>query len=113
MLPAGRLIVADQLPEANPLKKLLLDYTAKYQARYNAPVSTFGGHGWDSVSLIVKAMETAKSAKPEAIRNALEKITGYAGTAGVFTYTPENHNGLSEDAFVMVKVEKGDWRLME
>jgi branched-chain amino acid transport system substrate-binding protein len=113
LLPAGRIIVAAQLPDSDPQKKLLMDYTTKYQEKYNAPVSTFGGHGWDSVSLIVKAMDMAKSDKPEAIRDALEKISAFPGTAGIFTYTPTNHNGLDEGAFLMIKVEKGDWKIVE
>ncbi|MBN2140498.1 MAG: ABC transporter substrate-binding protein [Desulfovibrionaceae bacterium] len=113
MLPAGRLIVADQIPDDNPQKPLLLSYAKAYTEKYNAPVSTFGGHGWDSIKLIVEAINMGKSAKPADIRDNLEKIKGFVGTGGVFNYSPENHNGLDENAFVMVVIKDGDWKIMD
>jgi branched-chain amino acid transport system substrate-binding protein len=112
MLPAGQLIVGSQLPDAQPQKKLLLDYTKRYQEKFGGQVSTFGGHGWDSLSLIAKAIEAAGSDKPEAIRNALEKINKFAGVGGVFSFSPQDHNGLSEQDFVMVVVKNGDWKIV-
>jgi branched-chain amino acid transport system substrate-binding protein len=112
LLPAGQLIVADQLPDSRPQKKLLLDYTKQYQEKFGGQVSTFGGHGWDSLSLIVKAIETAGSDKPGAIRDALEKITGFPGVGGVFNMSPTDHNGLSAQDFVMVVVKNGDWKIV-
>jgi len=112
LLPAGQLIVADQLPDGQPQKKLLLDYTTRYQEKFGAQVSTFGGHGWDSLSLIARAIETAGSDKPAAIRDALEKITAFPGVGGVFTMSPTDHNGLSARDFVMVVVKNGDWKIV-
>ena len=112
MLPAGKLIVAGQLPDGDPQKALLLDYDKKYQDKYHSPVSTFGGHGWDSLSLVLAAIEKAGSAEPQAIRDELEKLGPFAGVGGVFDYTAEDHNGQDEKAFVMVKVENGDWKLI-
>ncbi len=113
MLPAGRLIVAGQLPDAHPQKKLLLDYAAQYQAKYKAPVSSFGGYAWDALMLVVKAVEMGKSARPEDIRDNLEKIQGFVATTGTYTYTPANHNGLDESAFVLVVIDKGGWKIID
>jgi branched-chain amino acid transport system substrate-binding protein len=111
MLPAGKLIVADQLSDDDPQKPLLVKYAKEYQDKFKAPVSTFGGHGYDAFMLVVKAIEDGKSADPKDIRDNLEKIKGYAGTGGVFTFSPEDHNGLSEKAFEMVVIENGDWKI--
>jgi len=112
LLPAGQLIVADQLPEGQPQKMLLIDYTKKYQEKFGSQVSTFGGHGFDSLSLIARAIEMAGSDKPQAIRDALEKITGFPGVGGVFNMSPADHNGLSAQDFVMVVVKNGDWKII-
>jgi branched-chain amino acid transport system substrate-binding protein len=109
-LPAGRLVIADQVPNDHPQKDLLMKYKKEYEGKFKSAVSTFGGHAWDSLSLIVKAIEMGKSTKPADIRNNLEKITGFVGTAGIFNYSPANHNGLDESAFEMVVIEKGDWK---
>ncbi|WP_027175637.1 ABC transporter substrate-binding protein [Desulfovibrio aminophilus] len=113
VLPAGRLIVAGQLPDDNPQKALLVGYAEQYAKRFNAPVSTFGGHGWDALMLTVNAIRAGKSAKPQDIRDNLEKTSGFPGTAGIYTYSPTNHNGLDENAFVMVVISKGDWKIAE
>ena len=60
-----------------------------------------------------QAIRDAKSTNPAAIRDALEKIKGFQGTAGEFNFSEKDHNGLTEDAFVMVKVHKGDWEMFK
>jgi branched-chain amino acid transport system substrate-binding protein len=113
LLPAGRLIVADQVPENQPQKKVLTGYIKEYEAKFHQPISTFGGHAWDAVNLVFRAIRDAKSARPAAIRDALEKIRGFQGTAGEFNFSPTEHNGLTEQAFVMVKIHKGDWEMQK
>ena len=109
LLPAGKITVAEKLPDADPEKNQLVAYAKSYDERFKAPVSTFGGHGYDSLHLAVRAIAEAGSDKPEAIRDALEKIKGFAGIGGIFTFTPEDHAGLGPDAFIMLGIEKGDW----
>ncbi len=113
ILPAGHLIVAAQLPDDHPQKKLLMAYTADYQGKYKSPVSTFGGHGWDALRLICKAIENGKSDKPVDIRDNLEKIAKFPGVGGVFTFTPTDHGGLDENAFGLIKVQGGDWKIVK
>ena len=109
LLPAGKITAAAKLPDTDAEKAQLVAYATAYDERFKAPVSTFGGHGYDSLHLAVKAIADAKSNKPEAIRDALEKIKGFAGIGGIFTFTPEDHAGLGPDAFIMLGIEKGDW----
>lgn len=112
VLPAGRLIIADQIPVDHPQKELLLSYTSLYTAQFSGAVSTFGGHAWDAVFLLKAAIENAQSAEPAAIRNALENITGFVGTAGIFNFSPTNHNGLDKSAFEMIRIRNGQWHLI-
>ncbi len=112
LLPAGRLIVADQLPASDPEKALLTDYSRKYEQEFHQPVSTFGGHAWDGIMLVTRAIQDAKSAQSAAIRDALEKIRGFWATDGQFNFSPQDHNGLTEDAFVMVRITNGNWQLV-
>ena len=113
LLPAGRLIVENQVPANQPQKKVLSGYIKEYESKYRQPVSTFGGHAWDAVMLVFQAIRDAKSADPAAIRDALEKIKGFQGTAGEFNFSEKDHNGLTEEAFVMVKIHKGDWEMLK
>ena len=113
MLPAGRLIVSNQIPADNPQKPVLDKYIMDYEAQYNMPVSAFGGHGWDALMLVFNAIGKAGSAEPAAIRDALENTKDFVGTGGIFTFSPEDHNGLDADAFEMVVIENGEWKLLQ
>jgi len=48
MFPAGRLLVADVVPDNHPQKQILTQYKTMYEEKFDDPVSTFGGHAWDS-----------------------------------------------------------------
>jgi len=117
-LPAGPVLVADQLPASNPVRKSALAYVAAYQAVYGAgAVSTFGAHVWDAglimSAAIPVALKKAQPGTPEfraALRDAVEQTREVAGAHGVFTMSPADHLGLDQRARVMVKVENGTWK---
>ncbi|MGE4370400.1 MAG: ABC transporter substrate-binding protein [Burkholderiaceae bacterium] len=118
ILPAGPLLVADQLPDSNPVKKTALDYKAKYEAKYGqGTINTFGGHMWDAGLLISTAVPAAlkTGAKPgsvefrQALRDAIEQVKNLSASQGVFNMSPTDHSGLDERARVMVKVVDGKW----
>jgi branched-chain amino acid transport system substrate-binding protein len=113
LLPAGHLAVAGQIPQDHPQKPVLDEYVRDYEARFNTPVSTFGGYAYDALMLIKQAIEAGGSAEPAAIRDNLEKIHGFVGASGVFTFSPEDHNGLDEHSFEMVTIENGDWKILK
>jgi len=113
ILPAGRLVAVEQVPAGHPQKPVLEAYVANYAKTYNAPVSSFGGYAHDAFALVAEAIAKGGSAKPADIRDNLEKISGFPGTSGVYTYSADNHNGLDETAFIMVTIEKGAWKVSE
>jgi branched-chain amino acid transport system substrate-binding protein len=113
LLAAGKITAADKLPDSDPQKAPLVAYAKAYEERFKAPTSTFGGHGYDSLHLAVEAIKAAGSDKPEALRDALEKIKGFPGIGGTFTFTPEDHAGLGPEAFIMLTIEKGDWKIVD
>jgi branched-chain amino acid transport system substrate-binding protein len=106
IFPAGRLLVADGLPEKHPQKKLLVTYKKEYEKKYSEDVSTFGGHAYDAMEILVAALKKA-GADREKVRSAIENMTGLVGTAGVFNFSPTDHNGLALDAFEMLTVKNG------
>jgi branched-chain amino acid transport system substrate-binding protein len=113
IFPCARLVIADQLPDSHPQKKLLQKYNADYRATYKEDASTFGGHAYDALHILKAAIESAKSAEPEKIAAAIEGIKGLSGTGGVFSFSAEDHNGLQPDSIVMVTVKKGKFVLYE
>jgi branched-chain amino acid transport system substrate-binding protein len=61
---------------------------------------------------VAKAIENGKSDKPADIRANLERITGFAGVGGVFNFSDKDHGGLDENAFEMIVVSGGDWKIL-
>ena len=111
-LPAAALVVAEQLPDTDPQKPILLDYKKRFEAKYG-PVSTFGGHAYDGLMIVVAAIERAGGTDKAKVRDEIEKTHGFIGTAGVFNMTPADHMGLSLDAFKMVEIRGGAWKIVE
>src|SRR5438876_2388988 len=118
LLPIGPMLVFEQLPDSNPIKKVAAEYITSYEAKYGkGSRTTFGGHAYDPYLLLAKAVpEALKKAKPgtkefrAALRDALEN-SNVVGTHGVFVMGPQEHNGLDNRARVMIKIENGQWVL--
>lgn len=118
LLPVGPMLVWEQLPDSNPIKKVAAEYVTAYEKQFGTR-STFGGHAYDSYMLLRGAIpEALKHGKPgtkafrAALRDALEKANVVA-THGVFVMSPHDHNGLDNRARVMVKIDNGKWVLVK
>lgn len=113
IFPAGRLLVAETLSDKHPQKSLLLSYKKAYEAKHaGEDVSTFGGHAYDAFLILTKAIEKAGADK-EKVRSAIEGTKGLVGTAGVFNFSAEDHNGLDKSAFEMLTVKDGKFVVLE
>uniref|UniRef100_A0A831UDW9 ABC transporter substrate-binding protein n=1 Tax=Geobacter metallireducens TaxID=28232 RepID=A0A831UDW9_GEOME len=111
ILPSGRVIVADLLPNSDRQKKSLIAFVKDYQRHFKAEGDHFGGHAWDAVMLLKTAMERGGD-NPAAIRDQLERIRGFAGIGGIFSYQASDHAGLTKDAFVLVEIRNQDFALV-
>ena len=110
--PLGACNIADLLPEGHPQKQVTMAYQKSYTETYNEPLSSFGGHAWDAIQLVVDALKAVGGDRAK-IRDYLENKKGFVGQHGVFNFSPEDHNGLTKEAFQMVVVKDGDWALAE
>ena len=119
IVPVGPVLVASQLPDGNPSKKLALDYSRVYEAAYGpGSTTTFGAHLWDAGLLLQAAVPDAlKKAQPGtkefrvALRDAIENVKEAVGTHGVFTMTTSDHLGFDARGRVMLQIVDGKWQL--
>ena len=111
-LPAAALLVPDLLAANDPQKPVVTAYKRDYESRYKSDVSTFGGHAYDGMMLVVGAMKRAGSTDKAKVREALEATQGYVGTGGVVNMSASDHMGLGLGAFMMLEVKNGDWTLV-
>ena len=111
--PLGAVNVAEILPTSHVQKNVTMQYFNDYSAKYKEPLSSFGGHSWDAMHMVIKALR-AVGCNRAAIRDFLENNTaGFVGQHGVFNYSQKDHIGLDKDAFLMIVVKNGDWALAQ
>ena len=116
--PAGKLLMAEGLPDSDAQKNTLIAYAKTFEAKYGSR-NTFGGHAWDAIWLAYRAVEAAAArVNPDdlatfraAIRDELEKIKEFVGISGVFSMSADDHNGLDRRAVTMYEVVSGQWQL--
>ncbi len=111
IVPAGRLLVIDDISPDDVQYEVLTSFKKEYEETFGEEVSTFAGHAYDALHMVVKAIE-AKGTEHDNIRSAFESMH-FVGTAGVFHMTPTDHCGLSDDAFVLVTVKDGAFRTLD
>jgi branched-chain amino acid transport system substrate-binding protein len=113
IMPSTTLMVASQLSDENPQKRLLLDFIKEYEdVRKYGKVSTHSGYAWDAIQIVTLAMKEAGT-EPDKLRDAIEATKNYIGVSGTYNMSPEDHCGLDVDSLVMIKVEDGKWKLIE
>lgn len=110
LLPLARVNIGPLLPDDQPQKKVIMEYTKNYQERFKEPVSSFGGHAWDSMHLAINALKAVGPDRAK-IRDHIENTKKFIGMHGIFNFSPQDHNGLTKDDLEMVVVKDGKWAL--
>jgi len=118
--PTGPVIVAEQLPDSNPTKKVSLAYRDVYQKVNNAPTTdAFSAYSFDAWLVFLDAAKRALAkAEPgtpqfrEAFRDAMLSVKEIVGTHGVYNFNAGSSFGVDERARVLVQLQKGAWSLM-
>ena len=109
VFPAGKLVVAKSLPAADPQRAVLLKYAGDFNKAYKREADTFGGHAYDALMVVCKALDEVGPDRAK-LRDAIENMQ-MTGISGVFKFSKADHNGLQKTAFVMVKIQRGQWVL--
>jgi branched-chain amino acid transport system substrate-binding protein len=118
-VPTGPVMVAEQLPDSNPVKKNALAFVKQYESKFDAgSVSIFAAYSADTGLILQQAIPAAlKKAKPgsvefrQALRDAIESVHDLATTTGIVNMSPQDHVGLGFDAPVMAQIVNSKWQL--
>ncbi|WP_213954138.1 MULTISPECIES: ABC transporter substrate-binding protein [unclassified Variovorax] len=117
-VPSGPVLVADQLPDANPIKKVSMGFRAAYQkTNGSVPTDAFSSYTYDAYLLLADAASRVKvePGTPQyraALRDAIVSTKELVGTHGVYNFKPDNRYGSDQRAVVIVRMEKGQWKLV-
>ena len=67
-------------------KKGLDDFKARFKAKFNADVQIYAPYVYDSVNVLVAAMQKAGSSEPAKYLPVLAKTSGYNGVTGTISF---------------------------
>ena len=104
--------VYDGLTES-PLKTEIGNFLLPWREKYGDRDPNWASRGWDGVMLTVKAIETAKSFEGPKLRDTLETIKGFQGTTGIYNFSAENHQGITENPFVLATIKDGEVKVVQ
>jgi branched-chain amino acid transport system substrate-binding protein len=116
---SGPAVIAEQLPDSHPSKKVAIDFVQKYEAAVGAGMrNQFAGHAYDAQVTLEKvipvALKKAKPGTPEfraAIRDAMETMGRTIFSHGVMNWTAADHWGYTLETGVMLKVVDGKFKV--
>ena len=107
---AGKVLMPEAYGEGTDAYVTATDFIDRYTKAYGAAPSTFAGHAYDALYLITEALKRIDGdLTPEALRNEIEKTSGFTGIGGTFTFSAEDHNGLSASDLTMYEISNGEW----
>jgi len=116
IMPSTKLMIASQLLDSDPQKKVIFEFIRLYRDVYQYdrqfPINTHSGYAWDAIYIVANAMKKVGT-NNEKLREAIENTKGYVGVSGIYNITAEDHNGLGTDSMVMVQIGGGQWKMLE
>ena len=120
LMPTGPVIVAEQLPDGYPTKKIALDFRAAYQKVNNAATTdAFSAYSFDAwlvfIDAAARALPKAEPGTPAfrvALRDAIFSAKEVVGVHGVYSFKPGALYGVDQRARVIVKLDNGQWKLV-
>jgi branched-chain amino acid transport system substrate-binding protein len=81
-------------------------FVEAYRRKFDVPPpNAFAPLGFDSVNLLVAAIERAGSTKPDAIRAALAETRGFQGLVGEIAYAPGKR--VPDKAVSVIRIDDG------
>ncbi|MDI6693069.1 MAG: ABC transporter substrate-binding protein [Anaerosomatales bacterium] len=111
---AGKILVPSAYGTDTEAYKVATEFIDSYTAKYGESPDIFAGHAYDAFLIVVDALKRIEGdATPAKLRDAIEQTKGLVGVGGTFTYSPQDHNGLTESELVLYRVENGAWVLDE
>ena len=114
------LLVIDEIADANPVKKVAMDFIGPYEKQFGQRPPIFGAGVYDASLLLGRAIpEAAKKAKPgtpefrAALRDAIETTKDMTMSQGIVSMTPQDHSGYDQRGTVLITVKDGKFALVK
>jgi branched-chain amino acid transport system substrate-binding protein len=85
-------------------------YSEKYEAAYKTAPDFFSAWAYDAVTILSRAIDTAKSVEPGKIREAILATRGVEGAEGTYNF---DQNGDGLHGYNVVRNERGSVKFIK
>jgi len=107
---AGKVLIPDAYGEGTEAYTVATEFIDRYTTAYGEAPSTFAGHAYDALYLIVEAAKRVTGdLTPAALRDEIEATSGFVGIGGTFNLSAEDHNGMNASDLTMYEIVNGGW----
>jgi ABC-type branched-subunit amino acid transport system substrate-binding protein len=115
---AGKLangaISAEQKTALFP-NKVTTSFIHQFDAKFHPPKNyntTYSQATFDSINMVAKVIEKAKSTSPTAIQSGLNNTHGFLGATGVLSFTSQNHQTITASNLTLIQYDAttGAWK---
>lgn len=121
IVPSGPVVVADQLPESNPIKKVSFEFLDAYKrANKETNSDAYAPYAFDAWLIVQDAAaRVGTKAQPgtpafrQALMTAIQETKELVGTHGVYNFKPGLEYGLDQRGSVLLQLDKGRWKLLK
>jgi branched-chain amino acid transport system substrate-binding protein len=97
-----------------PNQAVVEDFAKRYKAAYNADIDIFAGHAYDAIHLFENAAKGLSGpVDATTLRDAIEKTSGFVGVGGTFTFSPTDHNGLTDKDLQIYQARDGQFVIVK
>jgi len=120
IVPSGPVVVADELPTSNAAREPALAFRSAYRRLHGTlPEDAFSAYTFDAWLLFANAAarvdRNVEPGTPQfraALRDAIISTKALAGANGTYNFRPGNPYGLEQPSVVVIRLQKGVWRLV-
>jgi branched-chain amino acid transport system substrate-binding protein len=113
IVPSGKIMAMETLAENDPVKKVVVEFSRAYQAKYGEPANYYSGQQADAVALIAEGLKVTKSDDPVKLRDAIENTKNFPGCNGVYNMSPTDHQGTRTEDMILLTIKDGKWAVLE
>jgi branched-chain amino acid transport system substrate-binding protein len=102
----------DALPDG-ALKQEIGRFLPLWRGKQGERDPGWAGKGWDALMITAAAIEKAKSFEGAKVRDALETVSGFQGTGGVYNFSPTVHQGITQNPFLLAAIFAGKMQVKQ
>jgi branched-chain amino acid transport system substrate-binding protein len=111
IVPSGRTMIPDAIPEGDPCRNGVSDFNRKHIERFGEPANYSSAESADAIDLLAEGLRLSGQKGGKRLRDAVEGIKQFEAMQGVYNLSPIDHYGTQIEHMVLLDVHEGTWHL--